>query len=80
VMDTCLTNDAKEVRFWHQADIARQVAMSVFGGKADMRCGVAAPRRSWMTQSGHERAAFTAMHGPDLLYTKSVIPGLGEST
>src|SRR5215813_6358846 len=25
-------------------------------------------RRPHMTQSGHERAAFAAMHGPDLLY------------
>jgi hypothetical protein len=25
--------------------------------------------RQLMTQSGHERAAFTAMHNPDLLYS-----------
>ena len=31
-----------------------------------------------MTQSGHERAAFAAMHGPDLLYL-IVILGLGVS-
>ena len=31
-----------------------------------------------MTQSGHERAAFAAMHGPDLLYLILIL-GLGES-
>jgi hypothetical protein len=30
-----------------------------------------------LTQSGHERAAFAAVHGPDLLYLISV--GLEES-
>src|SRR5215831_18865829 len=32
-------------------------------------------RRPHMTQSGHERAAFAAMHGSDLLYLKSLALG-----
>src|SRR5262249_58219592 len=46
-------DDLLIVRFWSRADIVR------------VRCLL---RPTRMTQSRHERAAFAAMHGPDLLY------------
>jgi hypothetical protein len=48
--------------------IRRASGMSAFGAKqtcSDIRWCI---NRSRMTQLGHERAAFAAMHRPDLLY------------
>jgi hypothetical protein len=47
----------------------------LLGAKRTCMGVLLSPRRSQLTQLGHERPAFAAMHGPDLLY--SVIPALG---
>jgi hypothetical protein len=44
--------------------------MSAFGGKADKL--QAGRKVCFMTQSGHERVAFAAMHRPDPLYSTPV--------
>ena len=44
---------------------------SAFGGKADIRRNRSCVGVTLLTQSGHERPAFAALHGPDLLYLTS---------
>src|SRR5262245_25893637 len=51
--------------------------LSAFGAKRTWRDRRWRIDRSLMTQSGHERAAFAAIHGTDLIYSARFL-GLGQ--
>jgi hypothetical protein len=54
------------------------VRLSAFGAKRTCRQGRERADLTRMTRSWHERVAFAAMHGPDLLYLTRIL-GLGGS-
>ena len=53
--------------------------LSAFGAKRTCTVVWLRPSRSRLTRSGHERAAFAAMHGPDLLLYSQRSSGIGVS-